>query len=279
MHKTLLILSLLALTLNLHAGHMNIGYSSISMKHISKKDMIISMQVWVDEMIATSTHTASFKFYDDINKISDDFNSDKLDYVIAYGLEFVKYFDKSKLVDGFSGGMQKRSDENLIAVISNNTTLEKIKEIKKPTVAIQKGDDISELYTQNKILKNKRIIFLETDKRNDALLKLFFNKADMAIVLKKTYDFAKELNPQIGKRLKVVDYSDIPAGSFGYFRKGFDPKLRDEIKELAFKLTKDERGKQIFILFQTDALVEIGVKDLEPIEKLYKKSIQLKVKN
>ena len=71
---------------------------------------MISMKIWIDEMIAGSNHTTAFTFYDSTSQMADDFHANKLDFVIADGLEFVKYFDKSKLVDGFSGGMLKRND-------------------------------------------------------------------------------------------------------------------------------------------------------------------------
>ena len=234
------------------------------------------MQIWIDEMISSSVHTASFKFYDSTSEMAADFNADKLDYVIAYGLEFVKYFDKSKLVDGFSGGMLNRSDENIVIVAPYDTDLESIQKITNPIIVLQKSDNISKLYAELNITKDKKVIFLETKKRSGAILKLFFKKADIAIVVKKTFDFAVELNPQVGKKLKILEYSNIPAGSFGYFRKGFDTKIKDEMTEMAFKLTDDERGRQMLTMFQTNELVKIKVEDLEPIEKLYTEYISLK---
>jgi len=196
----------------------------------------------------------------------------KIDFAITYGLEFVKYFDKSNLVDGFSGGTKNPTDENLIIVVHKDSTKEYLQSLKKPIIAI-KRNDISELYIKYMLLKdntNKEIRFINTKKSNRALLKLFFKEADAAVVTQKTFNFANELNPQIGKKLKVIEHSNVPASSFGFFRKGFNEELRKKVLALGFAINDSTRGRQILTIFRNDRIVESKLNDITPIEELYK---------
>ena len=237
---------------------------------------MISMELWINEMVKTSSHTASFKYYDSPIEMAADFNAGKLDYATAQGLDFVKYFKKSNIADGFSGGMDNPDDENLVIIVPHDTNVQSIDEINNPIIAVQKNDNLAKLYAQTQIPQNNQITFLETKKRSAAILKLFFKKADAAIVVKKTFDFAKELNPQIGKKLKILKYSSIPARAFGFYRKGYDKELQTEITKKAFDLVESVRGKQMMAIFQTNTLVKLKVEDLKPIEKLYNEYLELK---
>ncbi len=268
--RYLLILFFYAITL--YAIHMNIGYENSSMNEYSKKDIMISMEVWIEEMLIESNNTASFTFYDNSQKMADDFHNAKLDLVLGYGLDFIKYFDKSKLVDGFSGGMRDKELENMVVIIPKEISKEEFRTIKNPRIAIRNLEELPKLYVKYMILKNfhhSNITFVSSKKRKGALLKLFFGKADAAIVTLKTFNFAKELNPQIGKKLKIAHSTDITASSFGFFRKGFDIKTIQEVKKLALNIDKNERGKQVLSIFKSDTVSETTINQLAPIEELY----------
>ena len=264
------------LSLSLYAQHLNVGYSNASLSHVSKKDTMISMKLWIDEIMIDNPYTASFTFYNNPTQMAADFNEEELDYAIAQALDFVKYFDKSKLTNAFSGGMRNRDDENLVIVVPFDADIESISKLENPIIAVQQNDNLAKIYIETKIFPAKNIKLLKVKKRSAAILKLFFKKADLAIVLKKTFDFSKELNPQMGKKLKILEYSNLPAGVFGYFRKDFDKKAKDDVTKMAFNLINTPRGKQMMVIFQTNALVKIKVEDLKPIEKLYKEYLELK---
>lgn len=273
-------LALLLLSITLYSAELKIGYSSMAMEQYKKQDMMISIQVWIEELIQGTGYTTSIIYYDDSSKMSDDMNSAKLDLAISYGLEFVKYFDRSKLSDGFSGALKDTEDANLIILASKEKSLASLKNIANPTIAILKGDEISEIYIKNKLLKDttinkQNINFLISKKYNEALLKLFFKKVDAAVVTKQTFELAKELNPQIGKKLKIIEFSNIPSVNFAFFRADFDEKLKKVFFKIAFNMNKTPRGKQIMTLFHSDVIVKKGVEDLEPIQKLYEEYINL----
>jgi hypothetical protein len=46
-----------------------------------------------------------------------DFNAEKLDLVIDFGVNFIKNYEMDKLEDGFRGGMKNGLVENIIIVL------------------------------------------------------------------------------------------------------------------------------------------------------------------
>jgi len=275
-------LIILLCSIALYGAQFRIGYGNAAMSDYSKKDTNIAMAVWLEEAMKGTQYTASFEMYDLSQRLADDFKNDKVDLVVSYGLEFVKYYNKEDLIDGISGGMLNRAEENIVIVLPKDKTMEDFLALKKPTVSVQFSEDISKLYIKYLFLKNKKhenINFLNTKKRQGTLLKLFFHQADAAVVSQKTFNFAKELNPQIGKKLKIVLKTDIPLGNFGFFRKGFDEKLRVELINQAFQIGKTARGEQVFTMFKSEGIVKSSVKELAPIEKLYTDYKRLKNEN
>ncbi|MBL4730971.1 MAG: PhnD/SsuA/transferrin family substrate-binding protein [Sulfurimonas sp.] len=263
---------ILMCTLSLYSAHINFGYSSSSVNQFSKKDTLIAIKVWIREILRDDEDTIDFFFYDNSKHMIEDLKLGKLDIVITFGLDFVKYIEKSELVNAFAGGMNNRSLDNFILLVHKNSSKKKLLANKNPRIAVQKNEEISKLYLKHYFLKHKgheNINFVDVRKRKEAILKVFFKNADAALVTKKTFEFAKELNPQIGRSLKVIETTNIPAGNFGFFRQGLDPHVRSELVSRALDIINSNRGRQILDIFQIDRVVETKVEELAPIEKLY----------
>ncbi len=266
------IIILMLYTLSLYGGHLNFAYGSSSMDEFSKKDTRIAMTVWIQELLRGSENTVLVTFYSDLEKMAKDFEAGKLDLALTFGLEFVKYFDKSKLLSGFTGGMHNQNHQNLILVVHKDNTKENLLVLKKPIVAVQGTSSIFKLYTKYYFLSNKsknKVNFLDTRKARTALLKVFFKQADAALITQKTFQLAAELNPQIKKNLQIIEQTDIPAGSFCFFRKGVDEEIRKIVLDKALNLSDTEIGKRVLTIFHTERVIKLNVTELAPIEKLY----------
>jgi len=270
---------LLTFALSLFAGTIRFGYGSDAMNQYNKKDTMIAMEVWVKEFMKGDEDTVVFSFYDSSQKMAEDLEAKKLDMVLTLGLDFVKYFGNADLANGMTAGMRDRESERLVLLVNKESSKEKLLSLKKPTIAVQADEEIAKIYAKNYFLKNTKkedVQFLNVRKRQEAILKVFFKNADAALVTKKTFLFAKELNPQIGEKLKIIEYSDITATSFGFFRKSLNEKTKEKILSKAINLNTTVRGRQILAVFQTDMVVETSLEDLKPIKKLYDEYNELK---
>ena len=272
---------ILMCTLSLYGAHINFGYGSGSVNQFSKKDTLVAIKVWIRAILRDDEDTIDFFFYDNPKTMLKDLRLGKIDIVITFGLDFIKYSKKSELVNGFAGGMNDRSLDNFILLIHKNSSKKKLLATINPRIAVQRNEEISKLYLKEYFLRHKgheNINFVDVRKRKEAILKVFFKNTDAALVTKKTFEFAKELNPQIGRSLKVIETTNIPAGNFGFFRKGIDPHIRNELVSRALDIINSSRGRQILDIFQIDRVVETKVEELAPMEKLYNDYKTLKKK-
>lgn len=263
---------ILIYSLSLYGSHFNIGYGSEAMDQYSKKDTMIAMEIWIKEIMQNSEDTIHFHYFDDSQKMADAIKLKKIDLVITYGLDFVKYFKKSDLDDAFTGGMSDRELEYLMLVTHKSSSKEKFLALRNPRIAVQVSEEISKLYAEYYFLKHKgkkNITFLNVIKRQEGLLKVFFKNADAALVTQKTLNFAKELNPQMGQNIIILEKTNIPAGSFGFFRKGIDLQSRRQLIDMALNVPSTNRGRQVLDIFQTGTVVETHLEELIPIEKFY----------
>jgi len=271
MLRAFLVVMFFIFTLN--ANILRVGYSTDSFNELSKKDSQIVLNLWFRDMLQTAEHKAEFTFYDDITLMANDFNTGKLDLIFANGIELVKYFDISQMQGAFTGGGKGENTDNLVEVRRKSTSADMLKRQEIIKIALLQGENPSKIYAQSMIVKeykNSEILSIYTRKNSAALLKLFFKQVDIAIVPKKTFSFAKELNPQIGDKLEIVHKTDISLGTLGYFHKNIDAQFRKEVTDLAFKEVQSERGQQMLVMFKTHKLVKVKLDKLDPIIQLYK---------
>lgn len=258
---------------------LNIGYYTNSFNEVSKEGLMIANNMYMNELTTDLNYTVKSYLYEDFNKMAKDINANKLDYITASGLDFVMYFDMSKLTNGFRQGYLDGSKEVFIILVLKDSTINKVSELYGKKIAIQKNDTIAKLYVENKILEkhNKlNVIFDLYPTKQRALLKLFFGKVDAAIITNKSFELITELNPQIGKKVKVIETTNITAKNFGFLHKSLSEKSRILINEQVRSLHKTTRGKQILNIFKTDSIVESKLEDLQIINEIYKKNIELK---
>jgi hypothetical protein len=277
MDKILTIILLIILNINAseELKQFRVGYISSSMSNYSKKDLEVSMNIWLKKIAKTKNYKAQMIFYDNPKDAAQDIIDNKIDYISAFPLIFVKYFDLSTLSDAFSGGPDNLSDNLFVVLSKNSSKIKSWKDIKKPKIGIQKNDEIMFLYSQYKT-KNKNLFIYKYSNRNRVVLDLFFNKLDLAIVPYKSYKIASELNPQIKQKIKVLETTNINSTNIGLYRKTLDESIKKEIYNMAIKLFSTVEGKEMMLVFKADKMISTKLSDLKPIDEFYKKYLKFK---
>ena len=276
MNKFLL---LLLLTLHLYAGEnlktFNVAYMTDSMSNYSKKDLEISMNLWLKEISKKAGYDANMFFYDDPRDAVTALEEGKIDYVSGFPLVFVKYFDLSKLSDAFSGGPDDLSDNLFVVLVSQD--IKSWSELKEKRIGIQKNDDIMCMYIRLKLNDDKANIE-NYDRRSKVVLDLFFDKIDVAVVPLKNFLVAKELNPQIGQKIKILEKTNINATNLSFYRKDLDDAIKKEVYEEAKRIYASETGHQMMLIYKANRIIYTHLEDLKPVEDLYKKYLEFKRK-
>ena len=249
----------------------NVAYMTDSMSNYSKKDLKIAMNIWLKEISKKAGYDANMFFYDDPKEAEKDLEAGKIDYVSGFPLVFVKYFDLSLLSNAFSGGPKKM--ENNIFVVLSHKGINRWEDIQNLKIGIQKNDEIMYIYTKLKLHK-VTVDIKAYNKRSKLVLDLFFNKLDIAIVPLRNFLLAKDLNPQVGNKIKILETTNINATNLSFYRKNLDENIKKEVFEEAKKIYSTKKGHQMMLIYKADKLMRTKLSDLEPIKKLYDEYLQ-----
>jgi hypothetical protein len=252
----------------------NVGYLQKSLNNYSKKDLKISMDIWIKSITKEVGYDAHMFFYTDPKKAAKDLYAGKIDFITGFPLDFVKYFDISKLEDGFTGGFKKSEQNKFVILSKKENPAKSLRELKNVKVGIQQNDEIMHLYTKLKIPRAK---IVDYKKRSKIVLDLFFSKIDVAIVPLHNFELECELNPQIAQQIKILKHTEYVANGVGFYRKGFPKKERQNIYEKGEQIFHTKRGEQMMIIYKMETLSHTPVTSLQNAQKLY--DTYLKQKN
>ncbi len=108
----------------------------------------------------------------------------------------------------------------------------------------------------------------ECNKGNQALLPVFFGKADVALVGRNHFEISVELNPQIGHRLRILKRSPGFITGVLALNNNIRKKDHDKIISILKEMHTEPRGKQIMTLFRINRLIPFVPEHMASIEEL-----------
>ncbi|GAB6096601.1 hypothetical protein JCM14469_28540 [Desulfatiferula olefinivorans] len=107
-------------------------------------------------------------------------------------------------------------------------------------------------------------------KESQAILKVFFGKADACVVQASTFAVMTELNPQIGARLTtLIESPDFLIGLFAIVD-GIDAATRELMLALIDGLPGDPEGRKILSMFRVNGVSPYRAESIATIEALYR---------
>jgi len=94
----------------------------------------------------------------------------------------------------------------------------------------------------------------EATKLLRVILPVFFRQADACLVTLKGFETMSELNPQIGRQLRILAKSEAVVPSLFCFRGDYLSPNREKILQEVSRLNQTPAGLQTLTLFQTEQL-------------------------
>lgn len=252
-------------------------------------DARVAAKVWLEDIVSDNYEKkANIEFYDSADILYKDLISGKLNMVV-FDLEF--FFKHKKNIEKIAHEFWSLntfgtvySQYYLIAKKSLNA--KGFKNIIGKSVAYKKGDLSAEIWLDKNSLgiyksEAKKILkeIILVKKENTALLNIFFNKTDFAIVTKKTWEIATELNPSIKKKIEIIEKSEkIHMPLIGLFRKDVKDSRIKSFFKASENISAVEGGREIVQLLKFDSLFKVKDTDLNKMDKYYKEYFELKKK-
>ena len=244
---------------------------------------------WFEEITKTDNIKVNVHFYQNIDLLYKDFKDNKLLDMVVIDPYF--YYGNSSEIDKIADNFWSiaTSEDDLIQkylVARRDLDFKNFKDIKNRVVVLKKSDykvdawiDKQSYISNKKAYKKlvKKVIY-EKDE-SSALLQVFFKKADLALISKKTWDTMVDLNPGIKKRVKIVAKSKkiyIPIICF--FNKNSSNTFVDSYFKLSLNMREVPKNEQIRIMLKFDHVFKLNKEKLESLKLFFKEYKQLQLK-
>jgi ABC-type phosphate/phosphonate transport system substrate-binding protein len=114
---------------------------------------------------------------------------------------------------------------------------------------------------------------------SQAVMPVFFKRADACILSRRSFDVMAELNPQLRKDLQIIEASAPVATGVICIRKGYDSRQRQWLKDILETLDRDVEGRQLLTLFRMNRLVQFQPEYLASMEAFLKEYSELRARN
>lgn len=108
-----------------------------------------------------------------------------------------------------------------------------------------------------------------TTRLSQAILPVFFRQADACVVTRRGFQTLAELNPQVGKELRVLAASPDLVATVFCFRAEFESTEMDRLMDVLRNFHRTAAGRQVLTVFQSDRLQEIPVTALAAARRLH----------
>jgi len=282
MNNLIKLLLIFTISLSLQAENKfesRFGFLSEGTLLSSFKDARVALKVWLEDVAVRYEGKLNIEFYDNSDSLYNALKNNELDMVV---LDLPFFFKNKKDIletcDNFWALNMlddKYSQYYLIAKKSLNA--KNFKDIKGKTISLKKGNIGASVWLdKNSLISNKKSSkeitkrILEKKKESTAILNVFFNKSDFAIVRKKTWDIISELNPTISKKLEIVQKSEkIHIPFIGLFRKDINKLSIESFFKLSKDLNEIKGSQHIIALLKFNSLFRVNNDYLKNLDKYY----------
>lgn len=247
-----------------------------------RADVIIATDMFFREVIKGIGKEAQFIVLDSKAEIIKAMLDDKMDAVYVNPIDFLEidYLLNPYYYYTISYGAHVQQKIYLITRSSNHFT--RLSQLKDKKLVIPTGYALGQLFLDVSLAKagfpSSQQFFstvLDSNDNNSAVLDIFFDKADIAVVSNLAYEIAIELNPQIATKLDILMASEPMVPFIIGINKRVPNSFLLPIDNILENLLENPRTRHILSLFKADDVVKIDSAQLESVKALKQEYDQL----
>jgi hypothetical protein len=252
---------------------LTMGFYLPGIRDANLTDVRASLQFWIEEVGRPYELQAKALMYEDMRALYRDAMRGRVNFVIAPGMEIAETFTPEEITQGFCGA-RRGTEEGLALIVRKGNMLQKFSDLRGKRVLRLAQDRLAYIFLETQCQRQAASACAElfdlTEETRDvqSIHKVFFGKADAALVSLSALHTASEMNPQVGGRLQILLDWRAKSLSFGMMTVRSDPAYRDLILRSAMQATQSARGRQILELFKTDYMEPVSSADLQPFWRL-----------
>jgi phosphonate transport system substrate-binding protein len=260
------------------------GYQLRAMRNLPIKDAEAAIKVWVDELTHENGLKSKVHLYKDLVPLIRDFQNGNLDLISVDPLDYLVLMQEVEAELAFNPVRYGKKTDKYLLLVRSDSPFADITDLRDKKLVVLKGTHAGLLFLNTLLLRHKQeetdSFFFAIDERNKVLkvvLSVFFGNADACIVPEGAFKTMAELNPQIGKQLRIIDSSEEIIWGMSLFHKDIDEKLKETIKKITYSLKERIRGRQILMLFKFEDIVQLEESSLDTLKILLNEYKTLKL--
>ena len=266
----------------------NLGYLTDGLDDFKQKDMRLAFHLWVDELSKEQNVVATIKYYDTDTEIIKAYDNFEVNHISMNSYLFLKNFDQIQQYSSNYWMIQKSDTlfEDMLFLVRTDSGIKSMKDLKNKIVVTKSDNYMGKMDLDYEILKEMHTSadgyigsYFLTNQFSTSILKTYFCKADLCIVPRYAYNTVVEMNPDVGKKLKVLHVSpNTYVMMLGAFNNRTDPLLVELYRKNVEEMPDTVRGKTILDMFKVRKILPVDISTLRPLLNYYHDYVELQKK-
>ena len=262
--------------------YVRVGYAAALFSEVDAKDAQLAIEVWTNELSKMLQLKPKACIITDYASVAPLIRKQELDLIALPALDYLAMRNRLDVEPVLVGVTNGRVGEEYVLLVNRKYNLSQANHLQGKIITVQTShgtDTIPLLWLDTLLTKQglpKSAAFFKqikpVSKPSQAVLPVFFNKADACLVTRDAFNTMAELNPQIGESLMVIAGSPRYLRGLLAIRNSLNKAMKQKIIEGALNLSTYPRGGQILKLFLLHEVVPFQQTYLKNLEELALKS-------
>lgn len=259
-----------------------VGGSKESLFNASILDAEVVISLLFNKVLKSSNLSFKIKIFETDEELSQMVKEGKVDTLFTNVLRIVALKEYLNINATYAIKNSSVLKSRYLLLVQKDSGISSLAHLKGKNINIANGHSAAELFLDVELLKNKLSIketffksINHSKESNDSIIKLFFNNADVALVPNYTFEIANELNPQVGKKLKVLLRSDPMVNIVIAHHKNLSQDKVDKIEPSIWNIHNNPEILQIKENFRFHGVERLSELDIKQIQLMLDKYAHL----
>lgn len=260
-----------------------LGFYSSARREWTHAEVRATFDLWARELSEKFNIPVEIVHYDDPVALRRDFMAGKLHGVNTDVMTLVRYFKPDELTDGYATIM--KGGWNLLLQTATTGQVRGPEDFPGKRLVLLEQDEVGALWIETLCLRHHQrpcdkvfASIAHAPNSNQALMRVFFGHADLALVHGYGHELAVEMNPQLGRATRKIAEYPMRSQFLAYYKASVDKGLRERTLPIMPTLHTYPRGRQLLDIFKVDHLEIATTADLGPAQALENEYRQLKAR-
>jgi ABC-type phosphate/phosphonate transport system substrate-binding protein len=262
--------------------YVRVGFAASLFGEVDLQDAKIATETWSGElgkMMNMKPHTLVFSSLEEVEAL---IRKRTVDLVVLDSLDYLHLKVQKEMEPILVGTVNGQVGFEYTLVTKSSRGTSHLSQLRGKTINIQgqRGIDTIPRMWLDTLLRKQGLTGTDAffgrikavKKSSQAVLPVFFEQVDAAVTSQEALSTLVELNPQIGKTLKIIATSPRYLQSLVVIRTDLPANTKEKIIDAALKMNNYPRGSQIFSLFRTGGIIRFNPTYLQGVQELVSKS-------